>query len=74
MTRADIMERLEDGTPLRLGELATLLGYSREMVRKWADAGALKTVRAPVPRAQRRVSAAEALRFARELGALSETP
>lgn len=40
------------------------------MVRKWAEAGALKTVRAPVPGAHRRVLAAEALRFARELGAL----
>lgn len=65
-----LRERIEDGSPFRLGELARLLGYSREQLRKWADAGALRTARAPRPGAHRRVSVEEAERFARELGTI----
>lgn len=59
-------ERLAEGSPLSLGELAHYLGYSREQVRKWAEAGVLKVSRAH-PRAHRRVSIEEARRFVRDL-------
>jgi len=59
-------DRLDEGTPLRFGELARLLGYSREQIRKWANAGALETVR-PIPGAQRRVTVGEAERIGRKL-------
>jgi len=62
---AEILARLEEGTPLRLGELARAAGFSREHVRKLADAGVVRADRADRPRAQRRVSVAEAERFLR---------
>lgn len=61
-----LSKRFEDRRPLRLGEFAELTGYSREQVRKWADAGMLKTVR-PLGD-ERRVPIVEAERLARELG------
>jgi excisionase family DNA binding protein len=67
MTRA-LRERLEEGTPFRLGEAARLLGFSREHLRKMADAGVLKTTEPHRPRAHRRVTAEEVARFAREYG------
>jgi hypothetical protein len=59
-------ERLGDRRPLRLGEFADLTGYSREQVRKWADTGALATVK-PIGD-ERRVPVDEARRLAAELG------
>jgi hypothetical protein len=46
-------ERLALGTPLRLGELARYIGYSRDQVRKWARANAIVTVVAPGSQEQR---------------------
>jgi hypothetical protein len=67
MTQAQrIRERIEEGTPLRLGEFARLLGYSREHLRKLADAGVLRTERPDRPRSQRVVPVDEADRFARQ--------
>lgn len=63
----ELMARIEDGRPFRIAELARLIGYSREQLRKWIDAGAVQTVRAPVPTGQRRIPAAEAQRVARDL-------
>lgn len=64
MTSAEIRARLEEGTPLRLGELARAAGFSREHVRKLANAGVVHAERAR-PHAHRRVSTAEAERFLR---------
>lgn len=65
-----LVERLADGAPFRLGELARLLGYSREHFRKLADAGVLKTTEPHRKGAHRRVTVAEAERFARDEGLL----
>lgn len=46
-------ERLAEGTPLRIGELARYIGYSRDQVRKWARTGAISTVCAPGSTEQR---------------------
>lgn len=64
--KIELVDRLRDRRPLRLGEFAKLTGYSREQVRKWADAGTLKTVK-PIGE-ERRVPVDEAQRLARELG------
>jgi excisionase family DNA binding protein len=69
-TRADWERRLSGGAPLRLGELAKLLGFSREHVRKLADAGVVKAIRAERPGAHRRVDVEEAARFAHAEGVL----
>jgi len=66
-----LRDRLDDGAPLRLGELAHFLGYSREHLRKLADRGRIKTLRR-IPRAgiHRRVTVDEAERVAKEMGLL----
>lgn len=60
------VERLQLRTPLRLGEFARLIGYSREQVRKLVKAKVVKTVclRGGV---ERRVPPDEAERIFREL-------
>lgn len=64
-----LRERLDDGSPLRLGELAHFMGYSREYVRRLADQGRIVTVRR-IRRAgiHRRVTVDEAERIARQMG------
>jgi DNA-binding IscR family transcriptional regulator len=71
MTVEQIRYRLEEGSPLRLGELAKAAGYSREYVRKLANAGVLKASRGSRPGAHRRVPVDEAERFLRSEGLLS---
>ncbi len=67
-----LVERLSEGeAPLRTGELASLIGYSREQVRKWVDAGAVDSVRAG-PHTHRRIPVEEARRLCRELGLLQD--
>lgn len=62
-----VTARLAAGQPpLRVGELATLLGYSRETVRKWLDAGVVEAVRGP-DGGERRVPVGAALRLAQDL-------
>ena len=70
MTVDQIKYRLEEGSPMRLGELARAAGYSREYIRKLANCGVLKADRAPRARAHRRVTVAEAERFLRSEGLL----
>jgi hypothetical protein len=56
-------ERIAQGAPLRIGELATFTGFSRDQIRKWMDCGTLGFVCAPGS-IERRVPAAEARRIA----------
>jgi excisionase family DNA binding protein len=70
---ATVMERLAEGTPLRLGEFAKMIGYSREQVRKWVDAGQIETVR-PIEGAERRIPANEAERVCRDLRIIEFPP
>ena len=70
MTKTEIIDRIEEGSPFRLGELATAAGYSREYVRKLADAEVLKTQRPSRAGAHRRVDVVEAERFLRSEGRL----
>ncbi len=70
MTQPAIRARLDQGAPLRLGELAAASGYSREHIRKLADAGVLRAERAPREGAHRRVPVVEAERFLRAEGLL----
>jgi excisionase family DNA binding protein len=67
---SDLELRLETGRPFRLGELAYLLGYSRDHLRKLTNAGVLKTLNQYRPGVHRRVHADEAKRFARACGLL----
>jgi len=59
-------ERLKQGAPLRIGELARYIGYSRYQVYKWIEADQIKTVRL-VDGGDRRIPVAEAERIARIL-------
>jgi excisionase family DNA binding protein len=63
----NLRDRLLKGTPLRLSELAKYIGYSRAQVYKWADSGAITTVRMPIPGAVRLIPVAEAERIGRVL-------
>lgn len=67
-------ERLAEGTPLRIGELALHLGYSREQVRKWIAANVIKTVSLPRGdgdiRGERRIASKEAEKIGKALGLL----
>jgi len=58
--------RIDEGTPLRIGELARYLGYSREQVRKWIDADVIKTVCLD-EEGERRVPPVEAERIGKAL-------
>jgi excisionase family DNA binding protein len=65
-----IAERLREGSPpLRVSELANLLGCSRSFIHKLIDAGALRTGRLG---AHYTIPIQEATRVAREAGALRE--
>ena len=55
-------DRLRNGQPLRVGELAKATGYSTRRVQELIDAGRIDAVRA-YPGAQRRIPAAAARRF-----------
>lgn len=71
MNGAQIRERLEDGTPFRLGELARAAGYSREHLRKLADAGVVRAARLSCRAgSHRRITVEEAERFLRAEGLL----
>lgn len=59
------VERIRHGAPLRIGELATYLGYSREQVRKWIRAGVIKTV--ALEMSDQRIPVDEAARIGRIL-------
>lgn len=39
-----IWERLAKGTPLRVGELSKMTGYSDRTIREWAEEGKVDTV------------------------------
>jgi excisionase family DNA binding protein len=63
-----IAERLREGSPpLRVSELADLLGCSRSFIHKLIDAGALRTGRLG---AHYTIPLCEALRVARDAGAI----
>lgn len=62
-----LRDRVAEGTPLRVGELARYIGYSYSQVRKWIEAGELQTVTPPVSGAERRVPVDEAKRLAKAL-------
>lgn len=65
-----LRSRLATGAPFRLGELAQFLGFSREHLRKLAVAGVLRVMRRDRAGAHRRVTVAEAERFAQAEGLL----
>lgn len=67
MPMDQIAARLAAGQPpLRISELARLIGFSREYVRKAIDAGAIEAVQLRGC-TERRVPVQEAVRLAREL-------
>lgn len=66
-----LLARLEDPRPLRVHEVAELVGYSLPTVRKLIGAGVLRTV-APEGLVERRVPITEARRLCRDLGILQE--
>lgn len=61
-----LRDRLNEGTPIRLGEFARMIGYSREKVRQLVDLGAVKTVCLPGT-VEKRVPPGEAERICKEL-------
>lgn len=62
-----ILERLESGQPLRVGQVAELVGYSVRYVQKLIEQGELGYVQRE-PGAERRVPVQEAKRLAADLG------
>jgi excisionase family DNA binding protein len=64
-------DRLESGRPpLRVSELARLVGYSDRWIQKCLDAGALGYVQPGGAGRERRVPVSEATRLARDLRVL----
>jgi hypothetical protein len=43
-----LSERVKLGVPLTLAELSSFIGYSVQQIRKWAQCGAIETVKAPL--------------------------
>lgn len=67
-----LLKRLREGEPpLRVGELADLIGYSPRGVQRLMDKGALPFVRLHED-GERRIPVAEAAQLARHLGVLKE--
>lgn len=67
-----VADRLAVGRPpLRVSELASIVGYSDRWLRKLMDAGILTYVQPGGAGTERRVPAFEAARLARELKILS---
>lgn len=61
-----VRDRLNEGTPIRLGEFARMIGYSREKVRRMVEAEVVETVRLPGT-IERRIPTSEAERICKEL-------
>lgn len=70
MTQDAIRARLLMGIPMKLGELAEAAGYSRDHLRKLANAGVIRASRGGRARSHRRVPVQEAERFLRTEGLL----
>jgi hypothetical protein len=67
-----IAQRLQEGgPPLRVSELAAIIGYSARGVQKLMEAGAVRFVQVHKD-AERRIPVTEAVRLARDLGLLTE--
>lgn len=61
-----LRDRISKGTPLRLGEFAKLVGYSRKHVWKLVVSEVIETVVMPGGK-ERRIPPSEAERIARDL-------
>jgi len=64
-----ILERLAKGTPLRVGELSRMSGYSDEKLRGLAEEGRIATVSLGI---EQRYPVAEAQRLLESIGVLGK--